>query len=178
MKRASFQLTAVLVAAAATAILGAAENVRIVPIVSDNQVLVSVDLADAYTDSVHEAVSSGLQTTFTYDVELRMIVPAWVDRTVATSVISTSDRYDNLTRRHSLARIVDGRVEESLVTEDEAVAKKWLTSLNRVPLCRTSMLETNRDYYVRIRARSRPSGGSLLGWMTSISGQAKFTFIP
>ena len=62
------------------------------PIVSDNQVLVSVDVADGYTDAVREAVSSGLRTTFTYDVELRMLVPAWVDRTIATSVVSTSDR--------------------------------------------------------------------------------------
>jgi len=58
------------------------------------------------------------------------------------------------------------------------VARKWLTSLNRLPLCRTTKLEANRDYYVRIRARSKPSGGSLLGWMSAISGQAKFTFIP
>ena len=160
------------------AIVGAAENVRIVPIVSDNQVLVSVDLADAYTDAVREAVSSGLRTTFTYDVELRMIVPAWVDRTIATSVVSTSDRYDNLTRRHSLSRLVDGRIDEALVTEDGAVAQKWLTSLNRLPLCRTSKLETNRDYYIRIRARARPPSSSLLGWISAISGQAKFTFIP
>jgi hypothetical protein len=163
---------------AAGAIVGAAESIRIVPIVSNSQVLVSVEMADAYTDGVREAVSSGLQTTFTYDVELRMIVPAWVDRTIATSVVSTSDRFDNLTRRHSLARIVDGRSDETLVTEDEAVARKWLTSLNRLPLCKTAKLETNRDYYVRIRARARPSGSSLLGWITAISGQAKFTFIP
>jgi hypothetical protein len=163
---------------AAGVIVGAAESVRIVPIVSDGQVLVSVDLADAYTDAVREAVSSGLRTTFTYDVELRMMVPVWVDRTIASSVVSTSDQYDNLTRRHSLSRLVDGRVDEALVTEDEAVAQKWLTSLNRLPLCRTTKLETNRDYYVRIRARSRPSGGSLLGWISAISGQAKFTFIP
>jgi hypothetical protein len=163
---------------AAGTIVGAAESVRIVPIVSDNQVLVSVDLADAYTDAVRESISSGLRTTFTYDVELRMMVPVWVDRTIASSVVSTSDQYDNLTRRHSLSRLVDGRVDEALVTEDEAVAQKWLTSLNRLPLCRTTKLETNRDYYVRIRARARPMSSSLIGWISAISGQAKFTFIP
>jgi len=94
---------------AAGAIAVAAENIRIVPIVSNNQVLVSVDMADAYTDGVREAVSSGMQTTFTYDVELRMLVPAWVDRTIATSVVSTSDRFDNLTRQHNLVRLVDWR---------------------------------------------------------------------
>ena len=56
------------------------ESLRIVPIVNDNEVLVSFELADAYTTDVREAISSGLRTTFTYDVELRMVAPLWVDR--------------------------------------------------------------------------------------------------
>jgi hypothetical protein len=162
---------------AAAIVVRAAETLRIVPIVADDKVLVSFDLADAYTPEVRDAISSGLRTTFTYDVELRMIVPAWVDRTIAMAVVSTSDRYDNLTRRHSLSRTVDGRVEEMTVTENEAAVGRWLTSLNRLPLCGTSKLDPSRDYYVRIRARARP-GSSLLGWTNAIIGQAKFTFIP
>jgi len=165
-----------LVAAGAT--VRAAESLRIVPIVADDKVLVSFDLADAYTNDVREAISSGLRTTFTYDVELRMVAPVWVDRTIATAVVSASDRYDNLTRRHSLSRTVDGRVDEVTVTEDDAVVGRWLTSLNRLPLCRTSKLDPSRDYYVRIRARARPSRSSLIGWTYAITGQVKFTFIP
>ena len=163
---------------AAGALAHAAENLRIVPTVSDDQVLVSFELADAYTDDVRESISSGLRTTFTYDVELRMVVPVWVDRTIATAVVSTSDQYDTLTRRHSLSRTIDGRVEEALVTENESAVRRWLTALSRLPLCRTSQLDPTRDYYVRIRARVRPRGTSLLGWATSITGQAKFTFVP
>jgi hypothetical protein len=97
---------------------------------------------------------------------------------VAAAVVSTSDRYDNLTRRHSLSRTVDGRIAESEVTEDEAVVQRWLTSIARVPLCPTSRLDPSRDYYVRVSARARPNGASLLGWAAAISGQQKFTFIP
>jgi hypothetical protein len=163
---------------AAGAMVHAAENLRIVPTVSEDQVLVSFELADAYTDDVREAISSGLRTTFTYDVELRMVVPVWVDRTIATAVVNTSDQYDTLTRRHSLSRTIDGRVEEALVTEDESAVRRWLTALSRLSLCRTSLLDPTRDYYVRIRARVRPRGTSLLGWASSITGQAKFTFVP
>lgn len=163
---------------AAGAIVQAADNLRIVPIVSEDQVLVSIELADAYTDDVREAISSGLRTTFTYDVELRMVVPIWVDRTIATAVVSTSDEYDVLTRRHSLSRTIDGRVAEVSVTENESAVKRWLTALSRLPLCRTSKLDPTHDYYVRIRARVRPGGMSLLGWVNSITGQAKFTFVP
>ena len=159
-------------------ILRAAESLRIVPIVHDKHVFVSVEVTDLNTDEVREVIASGLRTTFTFDVELRMVVPTWVDRTIATAVITTADQYDNLTRQHRLTRTIDGRVEDNLVTEDEALARKWLTNLSRVPLCETSKLDPNRDYYVRISARERPRGASIFGWAATITGQAKFTFIP
>ena len=160
------------------ATLGATENLRIVPIVQGDEVLVSFELSDAYTKDVREAISSGLRTTFTYDVELRMVGSLWVDRTIATVVVSASDQYDNLTRRHMLSRTVDGRVGESSVTEDASVVGTWLTTFARVPLTRTAKLDSSRDYYVRISARSRPYGASLLGWTSAITGRTKFTFIP
>ena len=164
---------------ASGALLRAAdEPLHIVPIVSKDDVVVSFEGPDVYTDDVRAAISSGLRTTFTYEVELRMLVPTWVDRTIATSVVSVSDQYDNLTRRHTLSRMIDGRVEQASVTEDEAVVKQWLTSFSRLPLTRTSKLDHTRDYYVRVRARVRPHGTSILGWTTAISAQARFTFIP
>jgi len=162
---------------AAGVLVSGEESLRIVPITSGEEVLVSFELADAYTDEVRSAIASGLKTTFTYDVELRMVVPAWVDQTVATAIVTTSDQYDNLTRRHSLSRTIDGR-EETTGTEDEAVVRKWLTTLTRMPLCQTSKLDATRDYYVRIKARVRPRGASLLGWVSGVTGTAKFTFIP
>lgn len=163
---------------AAGVVVRAAGVTRILPIVRDDQVVVSCELADAYTDDVRNAIASGLRTTFTYDLELRMVVPAWVDRTISTAVVSNSDQYDNLTRRHTLSRTVNGRVEESTVTEDEAVVRQWLTTLTRVPLSPTSALSANRDYYVRVSARARPRGSSVFSFTDAITGSAKFTFIP
>lgn len=162
---------------AAAVAVRAEESLRIVPAVHEDRVIVSFEVADAYANDVRDAISSGLRTTFSYDVELRMIVRGWVDRTIATAVIGTSDQYDNLTRRHRLVRTIDGRVAESVVTEDEAVVKQWLTTLNRLPLCQTSKLDPNRDYYVRISAHV-PHRTSLLGWTTAVIGLTKFTFVP
>ena len=155
-----------------------AESLRIVPITSDHNVVVSFELANAYTDDVRQAIASGLRTTFTYEIDLRMVVPTWVDRTIASAVVSISDQYDNLTRRHSLARTIDGRVVESLVTDDETLVQQWLTTVTRMPIVGTSKLDPNRDYYVRISAAARPRSGSLIGWANAVTGQAKFTFIP
>ena len=166
----------VVIAAGAFAL--ATGNLHILPVVRGDNVTVSFELADAYNDEIRKAIASGLRTTFTYDIELRMVVPSWVDRTVATAVLTSSDEYDNLTRRHKLSRALDGRVQEVLETEDEPIVRRWLTTFEGLPLCRTSKLDPSRDYYVRISARARPRGGSLLGWTSSITGQAKFTFIP
>ncbi len=163
---------------AAGVIAHAAQSLRVVPIVHDNQVLVSFEVADGYTDDVRDAIASGLRTTFSYDVELRMVARMWVDRVVATAVIGTSDRFDNLTRRHTLTRTVDGREQESITTENEATVRQWLTTLDRLPICRTTKLDPNREYYVQVSARVLPYHTSMLGWTSAIVGRSPFTFIP
>jgi Domain of unknown function (DUF4390) len=169
-------LTFVLALSAVTAVF--AEGVRIIPLVRDDAVLVSFELTDGYTPEVKDAVHSGLKTTFTYTVELRQDVPAWVDRTIATSVITNSVQYDNLTRRATLTRTLDGHVDSVETTEDEAVIRQWMTTFQKMPLFKTGELEQNREYYVRVRATARPTNGSMLWpWGSGISGITKFTFL-
>ena len=156
----------------------AAEGLRIVPLVRDDAVLVSFELTDGYTDAVRDAIRSGLKTTFTFTVDLRQDVPAWVDRTIATSVVTISVQYDNLTRRAMIVRTTDGHVDASETTEDESQIRSWLTSLQKLPLFSTQDLEQNREYYVRVRASARPTNGSMLWpWGSGISGITKFTFL-
>jgi hypothetical protein len=158
--------------------LQAAEGLRIVPLVRDDRVLVTFELADGFTEEVRAAVRSGLKTTFTYTVDLRLEVPAWVDRTIATAILTNSVEYDNLTRQHSVVRVLDGMVENTQVTDSETVVRQLMTSFQRLPLFRTSILEPNREYYVRITATARPTNGAFLWpWGAGTSGQAKFTFL-
>jgi hypothetical protein len=158
--------------------LQAAEGLRIVPLVRDDNVLVTFQLTDGFTEQVKDAIHSGLKTTFTYNVELRLAVPAWVDRTIATTVVTNSVEYDNLTRQATLVRTLDGRVDKSEVTGDEAAVREWMTSFYRLPLFKTQILEANREYYVRVVATARPTNGVLLWpWGSGTSGQAKFTFL-
>jgi hypothetical protein len=150
---------------------------KVVPLVRDEQVLVTFELRDGFTEAVRTTIQSGLRTTFSYVVDLRLDVPAWVDRTIESVVVANSVEYDNLTRRHNLVRTIDGRVEESHVFEDDAAVRQWLTGFQRLALFRTSSLQPNRDYYVRVSATARPSNGMLPWPWSGTSAQAKFTFI-
>ncbi len=171
-------LACVLALASLTVTLAAAEGLRIVPLVRGDRVLVTFELTDGFTDEIRAAVRSGLKTTFTYIVDLRLEVPAWIDRTIASAVITNSVEYDNLTRLHSVVRVLDGKVESTDVTDDEAMVRRLMTSFQRLPLFRTSALVPNREYYVRINVSARPSNGAFLWpWGSGTSGQAKFTFV-
>jgi hypothetical protein len=161
-----------------SAMLLSAEALRVVPLVRDGTVLISFSMADGFSDDVRAAIRSGLRTTFTYTVDLRAEVPAWMDRTIASAVVSTAVQYDNLTRRHTVVRTLDGRVEQAQVTESDTEVRQLVTTIDRVALFRTVRLEPNREYYVRVRAEIRPRNGAFLWpWGSGASAQAKFTFI-
>jgi hypothetical protein len=156
-----------------------AETLKVRPLVRDGQVLVSFSLDGGLTDEMKAVVQSGLRTVFTYTVELKLKVPAWVDRTVASAIVSTSVDYDNLTRRHTISQARNGRVEQSFVVEDPAEVAQMVTNFERLPLFDTKMLEANREYYVVVRADARPrSSASLWPFSGTVSGLARFTFIP
>jgi hypothetical protein len=156
-----------------------AQDLRIVPLVRDGHVLISFQMSDGFNDDVRAAIRSGLKTTFTYTVDLRTSVAVWLDRTIASAVVSTSVQYDNLTRRHTVVRAIDGRVEDAVVVETDDDVRALVTKLDRLPLFRVSTLEANREYYVRVRAEVRPRNASFLWpWGSGRSAQAKFTFIP
>ena len=102
----------------APAVALAQDGLRVVPLVRQEHVLVSFNLTDGFTEEVRAAIQSGLKTTFTYAVDLRLDVPGWVDRTIGTATATSSVEFDNLTRRYDLVRMVDGRTLDSLQTED------------------------------------------------------------
>jgi hypothetical protein len=161
-------------------LLGAAgDAVRVTPLARDGQVYVSFSLDGGLTPDMRETIRSGLQTTYAYDIELRRGVAIWFDRTLAATTVTATVQFDNLTRRHQLSRSIDGRVDAAEVTESEEEMGKWMTSFDHLPLFSTSDLEPNSEYYVRVRARTRPrSTWSLWPWGGAQWGHASFTFIP
>lgn len=162
-------------------VVGAADlpDLSVTPIARDGQVFVSFELSEGLTSDVRDAIQSGLATTFSYEVELRHGSAAWFDRTIASLTITATVRFDNLTRRYQMSRTLDGRVEDAQPTEDRDAMRRWMTRFDRIPLSTTASLETNGEYYVRVRAHTRPHNVWFVWpWdRASAFGHAKFTFI-
>jgi hypothetical protein len=156
------------------------QTLEVVPLPRDGEVLVSFKLNEALTNEVRTAIQSGLTIKFVYKVDLRRSSAIWVDRTLGSAVVAATLRYDTLTRQYHVARSVDGRTEWADVTAQEDVAWRWLTKdFARLSLFRNVPLETNAEYYVRVRANASPRNASFIWpWAGDDAvGLAKFTFM-
>lgn len=163
-------------------VAAAADDLKVTPVVADGRVLASFSAAQAWTPEAREVVRTGLALTFTFDVELRRPSSIWFDSTLAHVAVASSVRFDALTGSYQLSRLRDGRVVRSDATRDEREAREWMTTFDQVALEPTQPLESNVEYYVRVRLYASPkrtfSLWSLWPWSRdSSSGRASFTFM-
>ena len=173
-------LLALTVLAPVQGIAGQGQNLQVVPLPRDGEVLVSFKLDETLTDEIRAAIHSGLTIKFTYKVDLRRSSAGWIDRTIQSALVTASVRYDTLTRVYHYSRAVDGRIEFADTTSKEDVAWSALTrDFARMSLFRSTALEPNAEYYVRVTANASPrSRGFVWPWQgDDAMGFAKFTFI-
>jgi hypothetical protein len=172
----SLPLAFVLVAALAVP----EQNLDVTPVARDGQVLVSFKLAQTLTPDLQNAIHSGLTVSFVYKVDLKRSSVTWIDRTLASAIVTATVRFDTLTRKYHLSRLFDGRTVDSKVTDREDLAWAWVTTqFEHLPLFRGLKLEDNAEYYVRIRAHTSPRNASFVWpWQgDDVVGLAKFIFL-
>ena len=165
----------------ATALSGTPEqSLYVAPLARDGQVFVSFKLAQTLTPELRTVIHSGMTVSFVYKVDLKRSSAAWIDRTISSALVTATVRYDNLTRKYHLSRMLDGRTDEATITDREEVAWAWVTTqFERLPLFRRVHLEDNAEYYVRVRAHTTPRSAAFVWpWQgDDVVGLAKFTFL-
>jgi Domain of unknown function (DUF4390) len=154
-------------------------GVTVTPVVAEGHVFASFTAMSAFTDDARAVVQSGLLLTFTYTVELRRPSTIWFDHTVGETVVASSAKYDNLTGQYQVSKQRDGRVFWSEQTDQESQVRAWMTTFDQVPIDPTEPLQSNADYYVRVRLHASPRRTfSIWPWgRDDGSGRADFTFI-
>jgi hypothetical protein len=153
---------------------------QVAPLARGSEVLVSFKLAQEPTEEIRNAIHSGLTVSLVYKIDLRRSSAVWLDRTIASTVVTATVRFDNLTRKYAVTRAVDGRIDKADSMEREDAAWTWLTDqFERMPLFRSESLEVNAENYVRVRAHTTPRIMSFVWpWQADdVVGLAKFTFM-
>lgn len=155
-----------------------AQTLHVTPLTRDDRILVSFRLTDIFTEEVRAAIHSGLTITFVYDVQLRRGAALWIDRTIESSTVIATVKYDPVARKYLVTRKANGRIEDAEMLEREEAARQWLTEFDRLPLFSSRRLERNAEYYVRVRAHTSPRNAAFVWpWGGDIAGLAKFTFL-
>jgi hypothetical protein len=175
-------LAALLLTSLLASALPAEQTLQVAPLPRDGKVLVSFKLNQELTEDIRTKIRSGMLVSFIYKVDLRRGSAAWFDRTLASAVVKATVRFDNLTRRYHVTRTIDGRIGAggAETTDSEEVAWAWLTSeFERMPLFSSVRLESNGEYYVRVRAHAAPRDASFVWpWQgDDVVGFMKFTLI-
>jgi hypothetical protein len=171
-------IAAVLVMVVSMVAVAGAQTVQVTALAKDGRILVGLRMNDVFTDEVVAAMHSGLRITFVYDVELKRSTALWVDPTIATATVTATVEYDILTRRYLATRREDGRTNLAETIEREEAARAWLTEFDKLPLFNSAALETNAEYYLRVRAHTTPRNASFVWpWEGGIGGLTKFTFL-
>jgi hypothetical protein len=164
---------------AGAALMAAAADIRVTPVIADGQVSASFSAPASFGDDTRDVVKSGLRVTFTFNVELRRPSSVWLDRTLGAAVVASAVTLDNLTGVYQVSKAQDGHVIWSERTEDEAKVRVWMTTFDRVPLNPSERLEANGEYYLRVRLQATPRPTFSL-WpfgSDAAAGRADFTFI-
>src|SRR3954466_12186516 len=153
---------------------------QVAPLARGDEVLVSFKLAQEPSQEIRSAIHSGLTVSLVYKVDLRRSSAVWLDRTIASSGVIATVRFDNLTRKYAVTRAIDGRIDKAESMEREEAAWAWLTDqFDRLPLFRSESPQVNAEYYVRVRAHTTPRIMSFVWpWQADdVVGLAKFTFM-
>ncbi len=172
-------ILAVLLGAVSAAAEGAVIE-ELVPVVRSDGIFVSFRAGDAFNEDIVEAIRTGLEVTFRYNIELKRPRGIWPDGQVARRAISATVTYDNLTKRYKLTREIDGKIDATEVVADAEAMRRFMTTFESLRLFELSQLEPNDSYYVRVKGVMRERNLLLLipwdvgtGWK-----EARFDYVP
>jgi hypothetical protein len=168
--------------ASAVAVLAAAADLKVTPVVNEGRVLASFTAADHWTASLREHLQAGTPVTFDYVAELRRPATLWPDAVLARTSVTAAAKFDTLIGGYTVSRQRDGRIVTANRVSQEAEVRDWLTIVDRIQFDPESPLKINNEYYVYVQLVISPRRDVSLwaflpGGGHDASGRSDFTFI-
>ena len=112
--------------------------------------LVYFTVNDCFTPEMKKAVESGIETTFTFIVELSEKRTYWWDRKITSKRIRHSIKYDNLKNRYLVQ--VSEEAGEAVSFSDLEDAMKLMTHVAALKVTSLGKLEKGSYYQLRMMA--------------------------
>jgi hypothetical protein len=119
---------------------------------NDEMYVASCRLEGGLTPGILEEIAAGLETTIEYRLNVCRRRAGWPDQVIAKRRVACTVRHDALTRQYTLTRRIDGDLQDSRVSGDDAAMREFLTVLDGVPLVKAEDLSDGAEYYLRAKS--------------------------
>jgi hypothetical protein len=129
-----------------------AQDARLTNIIVTNtsdDLLMYLNVEDAFIDEIKKAILSGVPTTFSFFITLYKVRNLWFDNNLADLKISHTIKYNNLKKEFTVTRSESGK---SVVTQSFGEAQKLMSEIDRLKIIPLSMLEKGSHYQIRANA--------------------------
>ncbi len=133
--------------------VGAKNRAEIVDIKLDKggkNLEVSFQLEDCFTPKMEEAIANGVPTTFRILVAIERPSILFVKSVVVDFTLEHTIKYNRLNNEFQV--YLPEHPEKTLVTKDFDQAKKWMSSVDNLPIIPTCWLHKDQEYYVKVKA--------------------------
>lgn len=114
-------------------------------------VVMHARLVDGFTDSIQEAIESGVAMTFTYQVELREEGAVLHDSLVSSNTVQHTIKYDSLKKVYRFSEFGKG-VKRKIITRNKENYQKMMLTLENIPIASIRRLDPSERYYIRVKA--------------------------
>ena len=112
---------------------------------------VSFEVKNAFTKDIEEAIRSGVETSFTYIIELNRVNSVWFNEQIGRWEFRHTVKYDTLKEEYEIKRDEAG-AEAVIRTKDPAEMKRIMAAGESVELTPKVEPAAGADYEVRIMA--------------------------
>jgi hypothetical protein len=158
----------------------AAELLDLSLLIKDQKICVTFRMTDAFNEDIEKTIASGLPVSFRYEVQLKKVRAIWLNQKVDTRRITNTVTYDNITKRYTLSRDIDGAIVATVVVADLNDMMEFMTVVDDLGLFDVSSLAPNADYYLRVKGLVKERNLFLFVPWDQDSGWEKvyFTYLP
>jgi uncharacterized protein DUF4390 len=112
--------------------------------------ILSFSVTGCFTEEMKKAIDNGIDTTFTFYIELYEIRTFWWDRQIADLSVSHNIKYDNLKKVYMVTLSEKG--DKVFYVEDFDEAKKLMSAIRGLGITRLHNLQQGKRYQVRMMA--------------------------
>ena len=115
-----------------------------------DNLLVYLNVEDAFSEKIKEAIQSGVPVSFSFFINLDRTRNLWINKEIADIRLTHRVKYDNLKKVYTVRRSWEN--EKASVTGSFEEAQKLMTEVDSLAVVPLGRLEKGKQYRLRAKA--------------------------